>query len=472
MKNYIHLKYILFFILASLFLPSCQKEENLLLPELHIELKDGEYEKVLKDKRYKASGSVTLLDGHGQLMYVNKLQHFRGRGHYSWQQKKKPYQFRLYNQISLLGMQTAQRYCLLQCSNDETCLRNAIALKTSQKTGLGGADVRHVYLFINGKKQGIYLLTTHIEATMECIGKSDIDVLLYLSGYSEYRQGFISNNEVAVSIKHPSKASSQKIDSIKAFYNNFEQAIISPDGMSADETYYSDIIDIASFAKYYLLQEIFQNQDACVGSVYLYYLKDENKFYAGPLWDFDLSMNNAHVNIACREPNVLWASALRNEQYGSSRCLGYYLWQHADFREAVKGCYPEVKEAIEGIARDIRAQQITRIGGIATEELFNYLDQRIAFFDWYFNGENDKVELNALFNDGVIDNKWVKLVVKKGEPTILPKLRKGAFTWGVWQDAETGEQLIGKQTFEEERSISSHWYGYLPIRRSIAHIFQ
>lgn len=52
----------------------------------------------------------------------------------------------------------------------------------------------------------------------------------------------------------------------------------------------TEVVDIVSFAKLYLLNEFVKNVDSNLSSVYYYY--KDGTFYAGPPWDYDLASGN------------------------------------------------------------------------------------------------------------------------------------------------------------------------------------
>ena len=72
---------------------------------------------------------------------------------------------------------------------------------------------------------------------------------------------------------------------------------------NGSENQIKEKIDVSSFAKYYLLNEYFKTFDFSVTSVFFYY--KDGKLYAGPPWDYDLSMGNTNGEYAgrCQEAN-------------------------------------------------------------------------------------------------------------------------------------------------------------------------
>ena len=107
----------------------------------------------------------------------------------------------------------------------------------------------------------------------------------------------------------------QKIARVKEYLSEFEAVLITGD--------FKDIckyIDVNSFIDMYIAHEYFKNADFNFSST-RFYIKN-NKIYAGPLWDFDLSCGNynprtsshmyedgeSYKGIFCRE--MLWFEKL------------------------------------------------------------------------------------------------------------------------------------------------------------------
>ena len=70
-------------------------------------------------------------------------------------------------------------------------------------------------------------------------------------------------------------------------FNKAEAVIYNPDSTYAEISQY---IDVESFVKTYIIQELSKNIDACNSSFYIYYDSAiDNRLHAGPVWDFDNS---------------------------------------------------------------------------------------------------------------------------------------------------------------------------------------
>ena len=78
---------------------------------------------------------------------------------------------------------------------------------------------------------------------------------------------------------------------VKTYVQAFEDAVQSVDYTSAyegKETHYSDLYDVDALVNYWLVTEIFYNEEINKKSTYMYKPVDE-KMIMGPIWDMDWS---------------------------------------------------------------------------------------------------------------------------------------------------------------------------------------
>ena len=94
--------------------------------------------------------------------------------------------------------------------------------------------------------------------------------------------GFISNEGQQIVCKYPEFATYNEIVHVMGKWNKAEEVIYDE---TADYAKLDKVIDVESFAKMYLIQELSKNLDAGVTSYYVYY--DGGKFHAGVAWDYD-----------------------------------------------------------------------------------------------------------------------------------------------------------------------------------------
>lgn len=207
----------------------------------------------------------------------------RGRGNWTWAQKKKPYQITLEKKTDLLGMGKAKNYLLLANVMDASLLRNQLFYDLGTEMGLAySPDIEPVDVFMNGKYIGQFSLCEKVE-----VGESRVDIdeekdfLLELDHYY-YNEvyTFITNNNKTFTLHN--QETKDGVSQIKGIMNRIEKKIYKHDDDS-----YRDVIDVESWVKYWWLQDISRNNDTFIGSNYFYYVYDEEKLYAGPIWDMD-----------------------------------------------------------------------------------------------------------------------------------------------------------------------------------------
>jgi hypothetical protein len=457
-------------VILLLLFSSCRQSVEKALPLsglscLYISLPEGEEALLNKDKNRKTGGNLCLTDALGDTVFNDTFKYIKGRGNDTWKLPKKPYTLRFRDTVSLLGMRASKRYYLLANAKDKSNLRNAVALDASRRFGLGGAEYAFVSLFINGTYKGVYQMTD-ASKDRQASGLSDNGGrLLYISGYEESAD-FVSWARVPVEIRYPEHLSKAQIDSVEAFYNAFEQAVMAADGINPSTgRHYSTMIDMPSFAVYYLLQEMFLNQDAGAGSVYLCLSSAPSpRLYAGALWDFDLSMGNPHCSFQCCVPQVIWAANGRKEKEGRSAGLLYYLCRHNDFNACVDSIYTQSFSAAlrQSVKDTYERNKVLLADSVCAGEamsLARFLQQRTDYMDWLYMSQDRKVRLDAVFNRGILDNKTVQIYVPYNTPVQLPQPQMTGLNFARWYYAGSGKRVEQNPVFTENTSIELRWSG-------------
>ena len=96
----------------------------------------------------------------------------RGRGNWTWNQQKKPYQLTLEKKTDLLGMGKAKNYLLLANVMDASLLRDQVLYDLADDMGLEYTpDIEPVDVFIDGEYKGSYSLSEKVE-----VGESRVNI--------------------------------------------------------------------------------------------------------------------------------------------------------------------------------------------------------------------------------------------------------------------------------------------------------
>ncbi|MES1195785.1 MAG: CotH kinase family protein [Steroidobacter sp.] len=233
----------------------------------------------------------------------------RGRGNSSWDlMPKKPYKLKFDNKTSMLGMPADKEWALLANYSDKTLLRNTVAFELSRRLGMVYTPrSSFVEVFLNNHYIGTYLLCETIKiaknrVNITALSDTDITDDVVSGGYlleANFRldedTNWITNQNVPVSMHDPDPIAPQQLSYIQQYLQTTENSVYS--GASEDDPDgYGQFIDVDSFINWFIVNELFKNNDANFwASVWMY--KDRDKpLFIGPVWDFDIGAGNINYN--------------------------------------------------------------------------------------------------------------------------------------------------------------------------------
>ncbi len=278
------------------------------IPALSIVLDDGAtLAKVHEDKDVRWNSSIALADPNdaSNNLTASGVQ-FKGRGNSTWTIfQKKPYQIKFSSKTSVLGMPKAKAWVLLANHADATFLRNNTAFTAANGLNLAGTphESRFVDLTVNGEYLGLYQLTEKIE-----VGKDRLDlkdptgVMVEMDNtYGHYETIKFNSTTSGTTFVLKDQVGDVSDDdvmdgnvaegwnNIRTSINTFDKLIYAP---NPDWNAISQVIDIESFARFFLLEEFASDSDVSVSSVYFYQDGPNDKLHVGPAWDFDIALGN------------------------------------------------------------------------------------------------------------------------------------------------------------------------------------
>jgi hypothetical protein len=118
---------------------------------------------------------------------------------------------------------------------------------------------------------------------------------------------FTTESGQAVRVRYPLQPKEEGLYRLAEEFQSVENALVSDAGIDPKTgKHWTEFIDLDSWAKEYLLEEMFGNTDGCRVSHYFYRDGDaQQKIYGGPVWDYDLSMGNDKYEFwSITNPNV------------------------------------------------------------------------------------------------------------------------------------------------------------------------
>lgn len=414
------------------------------MPCLWVETKEP-FEELEADKEKESGGTLTLYLPGGRKAFQGEIEAMHGHGNSTWYENKKSWQIKLSAKASLLGMKPAKKWLLISNVKDPSMMRNKLFLDMAGECGLPGAlGCEWADLYVNGEYQGLYLLTEKVDIApgrleigyLEAENKAlNGDVESYqnytLAGeeetllqgwflpenpknieggyllemeypirYAAEPSKFLTRNGQHVVVKSPAYASVEEIQYIYAFVQDFESALFAKDGylpkgeeldQGRTGIFYTEMMDMDSFAGRYVLDEISKNIDANSSSVFFYKPRYADKLYAGPVWDYDLALGNSggwgeadglhepegyYVNLAG------WSKTLYEKQEFYAAVEKCYQRRYAPWLEKFleKG-YDEYREQIGAAAKMDNRYRGIDTWETGTAEMKEFLEKRKEWLD-------------------------------------------------------------------------------------------
>ena len=424
------------------------------MPVIHIDTESGNMDFVHGKKGNEEKADIRIYSENGVLLSSKALKSIAIRGNSTSAEEKKPYIIKFTEPENVLGMGSANKWVLLANAFDLTNLRNYIALEAARKSGLAYTpDMQWVELYLNGEYAGFYLLTEKIEVNDNRVEIPQQDSYLLSM---EDRGRVITQNlphyetqaGLAIRIRYPEVLSKADQDTLAAVLQQAENAILAENGIDPySGAAWDECIDVDSWARKYLIEEIFANADAGKWSQYFYISGDEQKIYAGPAWDYDLSMA---ISWQTAMPNIWYCNRISADGYKIAPWFDA-LSQKAEFMQRVaelfeKEFLPILEVLIDGgveqyalTVANSSAVNALRWGKSAVPEgnveyIQTYLQERLAFLKDVWLEETEYVNMTAFLGD----EGYVQLMVPAGATmNMLPEEQEGDLLGWYWSADRT-----------------------------------
>lgn len=295
-----------------------------------------------------------IIKDNGKVQYDNTLR-IRGRGNATWTYPKKPYRLKLDKKASILGMDDERDWVLLANYCDKTLLRTGIALELSRLMDFPfTVEDRFVEVVLNGEYLGNYQLVEQVEQGENRVNIPDDGFLFERDGYyKEEINYFETSRGYGYSFKNPDPEDDLTPDQweyIKNYMNEFE-AVLASSRFNDLENGYTRYIDVQSFVKWFIYQNILANMDTN-----LYMTKDDmadSKIVMGPTWDFEWSIG------------IGWYDGAR------PRPAGYYVWESNAFYYDRLLQDPSFKSKIKEMWQNITVE----------DQILAYIDNTVSYLE-------------------------------------------------------------------------------------------
>ena len=437
------------------------------LPSLYIRTQSGNMDYIHAEKGNKESGTIHMYDTKGVSAFAGNLKSISGRGNGTWVSEKKSYSLTLAGEADLLGTGAAQRWILLANDGDPSLLRNKLVYDFARDADLAySPESDWVDLYVNGEYAGLYQLCERNEIHPQRVALEENDSFLVSLELEkrlvEQEIPYVSTDSTrALRIHH----SSLEDAALQALWQSAENAIFAEDGIDpVTGKRWTELIDLDSWARKYLVEELFGNGDAGGLSQFFYGNGADGVIFAGPVWDFDISMGSSGV-WQQRQPEAFFAN--RERLYRGMETSWYHaLWQKPEFSQQVIRLYREeyralleswLQEKLDAYVSRIREAAVLNhyrwnraTAEEAAAQIREYMLQRMTFLDsvWLEGEVWHRVLVDI--NDG---SNIACYAVRPGEP--LPQLpdTSGIYDAIGWYHRGTDEPVAENQLVNGDLDI-------------------
>ena len=310
------------------------------LPSVSINLKVP-LSTVHKNKEVKYSGTSVRVESLGSkgdepdnlevdnaVIFADDAE-FKGRGNSTWKLfDKKGYQIKFAKKTSVLGMDKAKKWVLLADSSDPLMMKNKLVYDLAEEYGYEFSQhSEYVDLWVNGEYRGLYIICEKIELGTGRVELSDEHaIIVEKDNYYYYKEDYYFKDSYDKYYVLKDYESETPQEDLSAFENKLNLAEKYLDE-KADWNKITSCLDVESFAKSYLFEEYFQNHESTVSSYFMYMNGPDDVIHAGPLWDFDSSMN---FNNNCE---------VNDYYFRQDRMFALLMWNYPQFVALLKKYY-------------------------------------------------------------------------------------------------------------------------------------
>lgn len=267
------------------------------VPKIEINTKNSNGTALQKADGY-VNAEIKITDTDNSVLGGSVLFKVRGNSTAMAGIAKKSFTFKFDKKNSVLGMGKGKKWALLANCFDPTLLRNYTAFELAREMGIPyTSEQRIAELWLDGEYRGCYTVYEPVQEGKDRVdidiesngGKNDFLVELE-STRVEDDVTYITTGGIRFAVSEP-----EEPDEDQTAYISSVMADIVNTLQNGDERQIRSKIDVDSFAKFYFLNEFIKNQDFGYSSVFFFY--KNGKLYAGPPWDYDLSLGNVNGEL-------------------------------------------------------------------------------------------------------------------------------------------------------------------------------
>lgn len=318
------------------------------IPFASVDTESGNLQFLKESKANRERGYLYFVGADQTLEYEGGLSKVKIRGNATRLQPKSPFRIKLESAASLAGLGESKDYVLLAEYGDISLMQNKAALELANRTtDLYEPDGEYIDLYMNGDYMGVYLLCEGISIGKNRLEIADLEYetallndrelesfetfaeidgedtlakgyeipripeditggyLLELEYHGRYEgeetTGFRTDEDWSLVVKEPGHASREQVAYIRDLFQRVENAMYADDWTDPDTGQtLEEMTDLESLVHKYLIDEICMNTDPWT-SQFLYKDRGDDRFYFGPVWDYDMAFGHYDTGFSPEE---------------------------------------------------------------------------------------------------------------------------------------------------------------------------
>lgn len=343
------------------------------------------------DKEHDIKANIIIINDHD--VYLDQTGTVRERGNAARQFPKKPWRIKFDKKQQVLpdAPAKAKKWTLINNYGDKTLMRNLVAFEIANRAGMKYVPYgRAVDVILNGEYKGCYQLCDQVEVNTGRVEITEmkssdtegeaitggylIEVDAYANQEPEDEWFKSAYNQIPVTIKSPDPGVLKQYNYIKDYFSELERRVIQSN--FSGNTDYRNMLDIDSFITHMIVGELTGNSDT-YWSTYMYKDRGSEKFFTGPVWDFDIAFDNDYRTfpIHSRAGSMLYVFNLNGVESAHHMNL---------FANRI-------------VYNDVRTKEdIKRIWSVARNEKRLTYDELAAFIDEMAEELNESQKLNFI----------------------------------------------------------------------------
>lgn len=296
------------------------------------------------------NGRATLMQAPDMTSRIS----VKKRGHTSYYFDKSQYYIKLVdenneeNPQNVFGMGNDDDWVLNGSMADKSMLRNYLAYRVAAQIMEYAPRCCYCEMFTEDggvyTYQGVYLMTESVKQSPNRVPVDESKRKNVYTSYLVRRDRFSYFDTMLetyartkgldnewIGVKYPSVAKQTKENTafIEKDFSSVEKIVYAKNTSLLKR--YPEVLDVNSFADYFIINEYFGNYDAGLHSTYMY-KNSGDKLKIGPVWDFDQAMNNSMVDETDPYTLAMQEKAFYKQLFADTEFVDLIKERYAEYR--------------------------------------------------------------------------------------------------------------------------------------------